>query len=592
MRVDRRALLRETSWFFLAVSALLFLSGARYLLAFTWPDEWLARAYAVSAALGHFTLLAMVPWLVLVLPLVLLAPGRAQPIRVLCVVVSAALMAFVQIDSLVFAADRFHVSALALRVLGASTWLFTGVYFAVGLALCALLLRAIARRANRSGAGRRAAQLTAALGGLYLASQAVHAWADVRYHVPVTSFTPYLPLYRPLTGKTLLSRWLGSVDLSTRRAAVAVGEMADVQDALLDYPKQPLRCTPPPAPLNVLVIGLDAMRADMVTPRITPHITRFAADALPFESHWSGGNGTRPGLFSLFYGIPATYWFAFYSAQRPPVLIETFQAHGYRMGIFPGNPSDQLVGLDRTAFRSVPDLPNTAGDVAVTDGWLGWIAAHPREQPFFAFLFYESAPGGCVPGRPRVSDVPVDAPGDAGRKSCYETALHFADGEVARALEGLDASGLRQRTVVIVTSDHGEEFNETGAGFRGHGSGYSRYQLQTPMLIQWPGRAAGTQTHRTSHNDFAPTLLGEVLGCSNDPSDYSSGQSLFAGQSWDWLVAASYTSHAILEPDQVTVSYGSYYEVRDRDYHLLPDPRPNGEVLARALRETGRFLAR
>ena len=592
MQADRRTLLRDTSWFFLCVGALLFLSGTRYLLAFTWPDEWIARVYVVAASLGHFTLLGLAPWVAIVLPLALLAPTALPEIRVLCVLSGAALLAFVQIDSLVFVEDRFHVSALALHVLGAPTWLFTSVYFLVGLVLCTFLLRAVTRRTSGPHAGRRAVSLAGAIGALFLVSQALHAWADVRYYVPITSFTPYLPLYRPLTGKHLLGRWLGSVDLQREREASAIAELADAHEGMLDYPKQPLVCTPPPAPLNVLLIGLDAMRADMVTDRVTPHIARFAADALRFESHWSGGNGTRPGLFSLFYGIPATYWSAFYAAQKAPVLIETLQAHGYRMGVFPGNPADQLVGLDRTAFRSVPNLPDTAGDVAVTEGWRHWIAAHPPDRPFFAFLFYESAPGGCGPDRARVSDVPVNAPGDAGRRSCYETALHFADGQVARALEGLETAGLRERTVVIVTSDHGEEFDENGEGVRGHGSGYSRYQLQTPLLIQWPGRTRGRVQYRTSHNDVAPTLLGELLGCTNDPSDYSSGKSLFAARSWDWLVAASYTSHAILEPEQVTVSYGSYYEVRDTDYHLVPDPRPDVEVLSRALRETGRFIRR
>jgi membrane-anchored protein YejM (alkaline phosphatase superfamily) len=186
------------------------------------------------------------------------------------------------------------------------------------------------------------------------------------------------------------------------------------------------------------------------------------------------------------------------------------------------------------------------------------------------------------------------APGAGGplaeRRACYDTAVHFADGQVGQVLEDVERRGLLQNTVVIVTSDHGEEFNETGEGFKGHGSGYDRYQLQTPMLVHWPGRSPGRVARRTSHNDVAPTLLSELLGCANPPEEYSSGHGLFSDKQWDWLVASSYTGFAVVEPDQVTVSYGSYFEVRDREYKLVESPRIRADVVSQAIRETGRFF--
>jgi len=584
-------LVTHTLWFFVGLVPLLILSGSPYILGFPWPESAIAQLYTLTAFVSYLGCLIWLAWPLVVGPLIWAGAPERWVYRV-CIVVGAAVLAFVQVDALVFATNRFHLSMLALRVLGTPTAVFAGVCSVVALATCFLLIRVV--RGARPGPrthSRVAGVLALLLGGLVV-SQAIHAWADVRFYVPVTSFTPYLPLYRPLTGKHLLSRWLGAVDLDRARADAAIEDLGAVQEGVLDYPKQALQCDPPERPLNVMLIGVDAMRADYVVDRVVPNIAEFAASSLRFESHWSGGNGTRPGLFSLFYAIPATYWGAFYAAQQAPVLIETFQRHGYAFGIFPSNPADRLVGLERTAFRTIPDLPSSAGDVAATDGWLRWFDQHDPDRPFFSFLFYESAPGACPEEYERVSEVDVSAPGDAGRRACYETALHFADAQIGRVLERLRSSSAFENTIIILTSDHGEEFNENGLGFRGHGSSYSRQQLRTPFLVRWPGHLPGVVSRRTSHNDVAPTLLSEVLGCKNPPSDYSSGHSLFDEEGWPWLVAASYTSQAIVEPERVTVSYGSYFEVRDADYRLLADPRIDAGVISDALRETGRFMRR
>jgi membrane-anchored protein YejM (alkaline phosphatase superfamily) len=583
---DRRALLRWSARFFLASTLLLQAVALRYLAEYTWPDEPLAVCYAVAAFVGQLALLGMLPWLVTILPLTLLAPSRSL-VRSASIALAAALLALVQTDSLVFAESRFHLSALALRVLGIETWGFALASLAIYLVLCTLLARLLERRA-RPGPARWPALVTGTFAACLVVSQAVHVWADAHYYVPVTGFTPYLPLYRPVTAKHLLARWFGAIDLERTRDASRLGDLGEVQDAVLDYPKQPLRCSPPPAPLDVLVIAIDAMRADSANPRVAPNIARFGEQALRFGKHWSAGNGTRPGLFSLFYGLPPTYWNAFYAAQQPPVLIETFQKHGYRVGVFPSNPTDKLVGLDRTAFRSVPDLPDTHGDVNVTEGWLEFVAHRAPGERFFGFLFYESSPGTCPPDYPRPEDDP-GLPGETERRRCYETAVHFADAQIGRVLADLEQRGLLASTLVVVTSDHGEEFDENGLGFKGHGSSYSRYQLHTPMLMRWPGRPTETIERRTSHHDVAPTLLSEVLGCSNDPSDYSSGRSMFSGEEWQWYVASSYTGLAVIEPDQTTISYGAYFEVRGPDYRLLDSPEIRSDVVAAAIRETGRF---
>jgi membrane-anchored protein YejM (alkaline phosphatase superfamily) len=171
----------------------------------------------------------------------------------------------------------------------------------------------------------------------------------------------------------------------------------------------------------------------------------------------------------------------------------------------------------------------------------------------------------------------------------YLTAVHYVDSLVGRVLDDLERRKLLERTVIIITSDHGVEFGEGGQGFTGHGTAFSGAQLHTPFVLRWPGRSPGRVVRRTSHNDVAPTLLGGLFGCANPPSDYASGHDLFSDAQWDWLIAANYSEFALIEPEQVTVVYSAGYEIRDQNYRLVRNPRLSSDVMGAALHEMGRF---
>jgi membrane-anchored protein YejM (alkaline phosphatase superfamily) len=179
------------------------------------------------------------------------------------------------------------------------------------------------------------------------------------------------------------------------------------------------------------------------------------------------------------------------------------------------------------------------------------------------------------------------------QRARYHTAVRFNDDLVGEVLADLRRRDLLQDTVVLITADHGEEFGESSAKLTEHGSGYTRYQLVTPMILHWPGRgAAQAYDHRTSHYDIVPTLVQDLLGCSNPSEDYSVGRNLFELSAWPWMVAGSYFNYAVLEPDQVTITFPSgLYEVRDWDYRLLNKPAFRGDVLEAVSEQNSRYFA-
>mgnify|MGYP006929385012 CR=1 FL=1 len=86
------------------------------------------------------------------------------------------------------------------------------------------------------------------------------------------------------------------------------------------------------------------------------------------------------------------------------------------------------------------------------------------------------------------------------------------------------------------------------------------------------------------------TLMPRLLGCTNPPSDYSSGRDLFESRGWPWLLAGSYYNYAVLEPGQITVTFpNGLFEVRDWDYRLVAKPEFSSATLEAVMRENKRF---
>ena len=595
----RRKLFRWLGWFAMVNAVTFALIGLRYLGAGSLPVTALAWLYLVTIYISHHSWLVLLPLLILVSPLILLSPSWKW-IRILAVLIVAAMIAVIMLDSLLWSQSRFHINILTLKILGSSSLVFTAIMFVIGLVFESLLAVRIWTWLDKAPA-HRGRLLGLTIAGCFVVAQSIYAWADASYYVPVTSIAQQLPVQRGFTAKKLLVRF-GMVDISQSRERQLANRMAgDLQQTAtnLNYPLEPLQCTQA-KPLNLLIILVDAMRGDMQNIGLTPNLDQFAAQrASRFSNHFSGGNSSRMGVFSLFYSLPPGYFSNFEALQKPPVLMNQLSADNFQMGLFSSSNMYRPVTLDRTAFAHVPNLriETKPVDVAawerdriMTDEWIQWLDRRATVQPFFGFLFYDAVNDRTYPPEyaERVTINPKDAMPE--RFANYKTSILFDDDQIGQVLADLEKRGLLEDTVVIISADHGEEFNENDDGVRGHGSGYSRHQLGVPMLVAWPGMEPQQVSRRTSHYDIAPTLMRRMLGCSNDFSDYSSGQDLFTGPQWEWLVAGSYYNYAVLEPGQITITFpNGMYEVRDNNYRLLDKPHFDGDVLEAVMRENTRF---
>jgi membrane-anchored protein YejM (alkaline phosphatase superfamily) len=354
------------------------------------------------------------------------------------------------------------------------------------------------------------------------------------------------------------------------------------------------------------LVIVDSWRADELTALGTPQAWALSQrpDAVVYEDHWSGGNVTRTGIFSLFYGIPCTHWAAVSAAQAPPVLLAQAQRAGFSLGL--GLSADLAPqAFDRTVFSHVADLqltrpePTPAGrDAGASRDLAEFLAAAP--EPFAAVLYLDGVHGYSVPEgaplpfqpawtHPKHLNLGPDTDPTPYR-NLYRNALRAADTQVGQILQALAGRGLMDRTIVVLTSDHGEEFNDNGDNHWGHGSGYTQFQLGVPLVISWPGQEAGRRSWRTTHEDLVATLLSDWLGCSDPDQSLSRGQALSDPSTRPPLVACSYYNHAIVEPDRTTIVYpAGPYEIVDPQGQPLRDASPRPLVWAAALEDMSRY---
>lgn len=595
-RATRRQLWRWLGWFIAANTGLCCLIGLRYLLGYEWPGSWIGILYAPVTMIGNFALLLAIALALTAGPVIAIWPRRRVAMAI-AVLLAALVLALLVLDTNVFAERRMHLTLLVAVLFEPVTWIAAALVFAVALlfesVLAGMIWRALAARPRAGGRF-----LAALLAGCWLASQAAHIWADAVGFSPVTRFTQVIPLYYPQTAKRLLAR-AGLVDPERVRQASLMRRGTQLEEGELRYPLAPLRCSAQaPAAHNVLWIVIDGLRPDAVDSVTTPALAAFRAQSLAFDDHWSAGNSSRMAAFGMFYGLPSTYFQTFYVAERPPVLLDQFRTHGYELMAASAAGFGSPTQMDRTVFAGVEALYSAPGPGRVESNrqtaaeFVRWLGARQREQPFFSMIWFNHSDldVGAVGPEPAADGRYAGNPEARARWNHYRRGLRVIDDEIARVLAALGQQGEDERTLVLVMGDHGFEFDDLGLGYYGHASNYGQYQLRTPLLVRWPRIAPRVFTHRTSHFDLPTTLLQDLFGCTNPPADYGMGRNLFTGQSWEWIIAGSYHSWAIVEPRRVTVTTpGGLAEVLGPDYRDLADAPLDPALIESTLAEMRRF---
>jgi arylsulfatase A-like enzyme len=300
--------------------------------------------------------------------------------------------------------------------------------------------------------------------------------------------------------------------------------------------------SPPSAPLreyNVLVISLDTLRADHLGVygygrEVSPRIDRFARASVRFETAYSHAPWTTPAhgaLLTSFYptvlGLKKFLEVGRIS-ERVETMAEFFKSHGYRThAVTEGGMVHADFGFDQgfeKYFQSARHVDHGVGET------LKWLGSHGHEKFYFFYHTYDihrynppeeyqkqfvtPGPRSLQAGESLMKQIQlyenedfIASLEDEDLKyiiDIYDASIRWVDHHVGVLLEYLERNGLLEKTIVVITSDHGEEFLERSRT----GHGYSNYeeQIRVPMVIHHPDAAPGIRKTMFRHIDLLPTL--------------------------------------------------------------------------------------
>ncbi len=285
-------------------------------------------------------------------------------------------------------------------------------------------------------------------------------------------------------------------------------------------------------PLSLIILTVDALRWDiglMGYPRaITPNIDKLGERSVVFERAYALSSYTGRSLAPMFIGRYPSEAFCNYShftkyKKENQMLAETLKAAGFATSgigshFYFEQPSGLKQGFDRFHVE-IPPGPQHI-DQKVSSDWVANRAIQTLKDPEFTkgrfFLWAHF----MDPHRDYIPHRGFAAFGTKAR-DLYDGEVAFTDHYVGKVLDAITAAGLDQRTVVVVTSDHGEAFSEHD--IRYHGRRLWEEIVRVPWILAVPGNPAKRVRTRVSHIDL-PATLYDLLEVA--PPDQDRGRSL------------------------------------------------------------------
>ncbi|MDB1123430.1 DUF3413 domain-containing protein [Vibrio algarum] len=581
---------RLVSWghwftFFNIVAAMLI--GTRYISQTPWPETLLGQLYLVGSWIGHFSFLVFALYLLILFPLSFAIPSR-KLYRFVSVCFATVGLTLLLLDTQAYQQIHLHLNPVVWELLlekdksNIATelqqlFIVLPVIFLLQLAQSEWIWRKQRKLTNK----RVGRSITALFFICFISSHLVYIWADISFYKPITNQKANFPLSYPMTARTFMQKH-GLIDTEEYNKRLQEDEKLA---PLVRYPLEPLKYNSKAKNHNVVLVMIESLRADFVTDETMPNLERYANENLRFSDHYSSDND--PGsLFGLFYGIPSNYNKSLKAQQLPPLVIEEMTKRKYKFGLFSSDHSDTDGSRDSVfqAANSSYQLSVDGKDETTISNWATWLEENEK-SPWFSYIElstisnYESFESNIETGTPEQK-----------LKASYSQASRQVDTLLEKVFTTLTQQNLTDNTIVIITSNHGIEFNETKSNSWGSDTNYSRYQLNVPLIMHWPSKTAQKFEHKTSHFDLSATLLQDLFGVSSNPQDYSSGRSLLNKSSRRWILAGDGINIALITDDYTTVvdKYGNY-KVYDANYKRDKDSKTKLSILMLGLAEMKRF---
>lgn len=385
-------------------------------------------------------------------------------------------------------------------------------------------------------------------------------------------------------------------------------------DEVLAATPLPFTATPPsasrtgPAPRGIVLIVIDTLRADHLgaygsSRGLTPDLDALAERSWVFENAIATSSWTRSSVASILTGCYPTSIDVLGREDALAAEVETlaellgaagFQSwgittngnagerHGFQQGF-----DEFLVPEPRVSYPD--DFPMIPAE-AVTELALEKLAARDPAAPFFLFLHYTDPHDPYLPHPDLMEEPePPEPPGrfDGSRRALkeldrlapdertaddmarirhlYAGEVRYCDLWIGRLLAGIDALGLDDGLLTIVTADHGEGLWDHGR--RDHGRDLYQETVRVPLMVRVPGQtaaSAGRVEETVSLADIVPTVLASCGLTSGPDVQGRDLYPLFEAQGRGPAFASVYSEMTVNKVDAHAVWMGPFKAIRDR----------------------------
>ncbi len=342
-----------------------------------------------------------------------------------------------------------------------------------------------------------------------------------------------------LDERTIVRLSLRSTDFDRASAGAGVGLGAPrIVAPPTELASEPAVSAPPSDTRpNVLIYMIDTLRADHLgcygySRETSPYIDAFASRSVLYERAVAQSSWTRASVASVLTGL----WPEAHGAvgrrdrlmEEAVTLADLLSADGYQTAAIVTNPNVyRSFGFDQGFDRWVQFEDNFRNSKFVTRGAIEILDELDREEPFFLYLHTIDPHHPYIPppdlrerfapdsdalvarileGRRKEVWLPEDAPG---LRNLYDAEIADNDRNFGALVEALEERGLWDDTLIVLTSDHGEEFYDHGAWT--HGKNLRAANLDVPLIVKYPGQTEGVRTAAPAqHVDVLPTILAHT----------------------------------------------------------------------------------
>lgn len=283
---------------------------------------------------------------------------------------------------------------------------------------------------------------------------------------------------------------------------------------------------------NLLIVTVDSLRTDRVSPERMPNLAAYAKDAVVFENVYAQAPNTPRSFPSILTGrYPSHVRWARQNANFSPILPENIsffsllKQSGLRVvGIFSHFYMAPQMGItqgfdewDNAGALTLHDSNTDVAAPRITPRVIAKLEELARAKTRFVLWTHYFEPHSRYMEH---AEFPIRSRGLKGLEEKYDGEVSFVDQHLGRVFAALRSTGLEGNTAVIVFSDHGEAFGEHRFGGElmfFHGQTLYDELLRVPLIVHLPGVPHRTVSAYAMLIDLAPTVL-EMMGVTPGPS--------------------------------------------------------------------------